>query len=85
MGDFVDKDEVERIRAHYRSYVHNGGHRESGDNRSEPVSGIYDASTFREVSSWYVNRLLRYIEVKEMIDEMLSPGREWKQEKNGDG
>ena len=74
MGDFVGKEEVDRIRAHYRAYMADGA-LEKGDNRATPVSGAFDASTFREVSSWYVNRLLRYIKTQEMIDELLKEGR----------
>ena len=74
MGDFVGKEEVDRIRAHYRAYMADGA-LEKGDNRATPVSGAFDASTFREVSSWYVNRLLRYIETQEMIDELLKEDR----------
>lgn len=69
MGDFVDKSEVERIREHYHTYE---GDKPSsdGDNRAAPVSGVYDASTFREVSTWYINRLLRYIEVQEWTHDL---------------
>ena len=70
MGDFVGKEEVERIRAHYKAYLKDSDWR-TEDNRAEPVSGVRDATTFREVSSWYVNRLLRYIEVGEMVEELL--------------
>jgi len=69
MGDFVGKEEVDRIRAHYRAYMADGA-LEKGDNRAQPVTGVYEASTFREVSSWYVNRLLRYIEVTGYLDEL---------------
>lgn len=74
MGDFVGKEEVDRIRVHYRAYMADGA-LEKGDNRATPISGALDASTFREVSSWYVNRLLRYIETQEMIDELLKEDR----------
>lgn len=56
---------VEKIRKHYESYQFSPEH--EGDNRAAPVSGVLDASTFREVSTWYINRLLRYIEVEEWI------------------
>lgn len=74
MGDFVGKEEVERMRAHYRAYMLDEA-MDKGDNRAHPASGLYDASTFREVSSWYVNRLLRYIEVMKMIDDLEQEGR----------
>ncbi len=66
MGDFVSKEEVERIRAHYDKYMRDTDWQQT-DNRAHPASGAFDATTFREVSSWYVNRLLRYIEVEEMV------------------
>ena len=68
MGDFVGREEVERIRKHYEDYIHSP--LSEHDNRAAPVSGVLDASTFREVSSWYINRLLRYIEVEDMIREI---------------
>jgi len=67
MGDFVGKEEVEAIQEHYKAYLRSKTSK--SDNRAEPVSGVYDASTFREVSSWYVDRLLRYIEVQDWIAE----------------
>jgi hypothetical protein len=69
MGDFVDKSEVDQIREHYQAYLASGA-LQSGDNRARPASGVLDAASFREVSSWYVNRLLRYIEVAEWIGEL---------------
>lgn len=73
MGDFVSKDEVERIREHYETYMRDSNWQKD-DNRAEPVSGVRDASTFREVSTWYINRLLRYIEVEGMIKELEKDG-----------
>lgn len=69
MGDFVSKEEVEKIREHYRTYMRDSNWQKD-DNRGAPVSGVYDATTFREVSTHYVDRLLRYIEVEEMIKEL---------------
>jgi hypothetical protein len=75
MGDFVDEKQVERIRAHYRAYQERKmtdpsfERSERDNNRSMPESLVYDASTFREVSTYYINRLLRYIEVEDMIAE----------------
>jgi hypothetical protein len=73
MGDFVGKEEVEKIRAHYKEYMAKSNWQKD-DNRGAPVSGVYDATTFREVSTHYINRLLRYIEVEEMFREMEKDG-----------
>lgn len=73
MGDFVSKEEVEKIRAHYEAYKRDVV-RQKDDNRAVPVSGVYDASTFREVSTWYINRLLRYIDVEDLIHEIDNNG-----------
>lgn len=69
MGDFVGKEEIKQIRTHYRTYMAAGALK-NGDNKAVPAS--YDATTFRDVSSWYINRLLRYIEVAEIIDDVMA-------------
>lgn len=69
MGDFVSKEEIEQIRTHYRAYM-KAGALKNGDNKAVPSS--YDASTFRDVSTHYVNRLLRYIEVEDMFNDIMA-------------
>ena len=58
MADVVGKDEVARIRRHYDEY-----HRDL-------MAGVPDTSDFRNLSTWYINRLLRYIEVDDMIKQL---------------
>jgi hypothetical protein len=69
MGDFVSEKEIVQIRDHYDAYMHDSDWQKS-DNRAEPESGVRTATTFREVSTWYVNRLLRYIEVQGWISHL---------------
>lgn len=66
MGDFVSEKDVEQIRAHYEAYTADGTFLET-DNRGAPRSGVRDATTFREVSTHYVERLLRYIEMEQFL------------------
>lgn len=73
MGDFVSKQEVDKIREHYYEYSSSNLKKHTSDNRAAPASGVYDADSFRECSTWYINRLLRYIEVEDMIAEVQSP------------
>ena len=68
MGDFVSKEEIEKIREHYHKYIQYSDWQKN-DNRGRPASGIYDADSFREVSTHYINRLLRYIDIEEVFQE----------------
>ncbi len=70
MADTVSPDEVKAIREHYDKYMSSNKWQKDSDNRGAPISNIYDENTFREVSTYYVDRLLRYIEVQEMIDSL---------------